>query len=137
MKLIQKIEIVALSYQLINSKNIIERMRGISIISVGFSFVILQWILRENICWQCLQYLLDVILSYEMAEFSVVQGFILLTFGILTPTLDQYTDIILVMRLLNGPTSSTILKSGKQMSFILFFDISFLRKPLSHYCCDH
>ena len=50
-----------------------------------------------------------------MAEFTVVQGFILLTFGILTPTLDQYTDIILAMRLLNGPMNSTILKSGKQM----------------------
>ena len=50
-----------------------------------------------------------------MAEFTVVKGFILLTFGIITPTLDKYTDIFLAMRLMDGPTNSTILKSGNQM----------------------
>ena len=54
-------------------------------------------------------------LSKRMAKFSFLHGFLILVFGVLTPTLDQYTDLTLVIRLLSGPNNSTVLKTGRHL----------------------
>ena len=51
-----------------------------------------------------------------MAKVSPLNVFLILVFGILTPTLDQYTDLTLVIRLLSGPSNSTVLKTGKHLN---------------------
>ena len=48
-----------------------------------------------------------------MAKFGLWQALLLATFGILTPSLDQYTDLTLVIRLFRGPENSTELTSGE------------------------
>ena len=55
-------------------------------------------------------------LSLRMAKVSPLNVFLILVFGILTPTLDQYTDLTLVIRLLSGPSNSTVLKTGKHFN---------------------
>ena len=48
-----------------------------------------------------------------MTQYTVSQAFFLVTFGMLTPTLDLYTDLRMGLRLMKGPPKDLQLFSGE------------------------
>ena len=48
-----------------------------------------------------------------MGEFSKGKGVLILLFFVLLPTLDQYTDLGIVTRLMSGPAQDTQIDSGE------------------------
>ena len=48
-----------------------------------------------------------------MVKFTIAQAFLLVTFGVFTPSLDLYTDLKMGLRLMRGPAKDTHLLSGK------------------------
>ena len=55
------------------------------------------------------------VLLNNMVEFTKSQALFLLVFGVLTPSLDLYTDLKMGLRLLNGPPRNIYLHSGKNL----------------------
>ena len=50
-----------------------------------------------------------------MSQFTISQAFFLVTFGMLTPTLDLYTDLKMGLRLMKGPANDLRLFSGEKI----------------------
>ena len=49
-----------------------------------------------------------------MTHLSPRQALLIVLFSMLAPTMDQYTDITLVLRLMSGPDNATHLNCGKK-----------------------